>query len=106
MSARTKRPTDKLQLDKTPTGIEGLDEITQGGLPKGRPTLICGEAGSGKTLFSLEFIVEGALKYNEPGVFVAFEEKSEELAMNMASLGYDLKKMVAAKKIRIDYVHI
>jgi circadian clock protein KaiC len=75
-------------------------------LPTGRPSLVCGEAGSGKTLFSTEFIVKGATVFNEPGVFVAFEEKAEELAMNVASLGYDLKKLVAENKIRIDHVHI
>ncbi|KAA9039086.1 KaiC family protein [Ginsengibacter hankyongi] len=94
------------QLPKTPSGISGLDEITQGGLPKGRPTLICGEAGSGKTLFSIEFIVRGALNYNEPGVFVAFEEKADELATNVASLGFDLKKLIDTKKLRVDYIHI
>lgn len=93
-------------LPKIKTGITGLDEITQGGLPKGRPTLICGEAGSGKTLFSLEFIVRGAMEFNEPGVFMAFEEKSEELTLNVSSLGYDLTKLIAAKKIRFDHVHI
>jgi len=96
----------KTQLPKTPTGIDGLDEITNGGLPKGRPTLLCGDAGCGKTLFSLEFIVRGAMQFNEPGVFIAFEEKTEELAMNVASLGFDLNKLVAAKKLRMDYVHI
>lgn len=93
-------------LPKTPSGIDGLDELTNGGLPFGRPTLICGEAGSGKTLFSLEFIVKGALLYNEPGVFVAFEEKAEELTANVRSLGFDIKKLVDAKKMRIDYIHI
>lgn len=93
-------------LAKTPTGITGLDEVTNGGLPKGRPTLICGDAGTGKTLFSIEFIVNGATKYNEPGVFVAFEEKSEELATNVASLGFDLQKLISEKKIRIDNIHI
>ena len=91
---------------KTPTGISGLDEITEGGIPKGRPTLICGDAGCGKTLFSIEFIVKGAMEYNEPGVFVAFEEKAEELSANVASLGFDLTKLAAAKKIRVDHVHI
>ncbi len=91
---------------KALTGIHGFDEITQGGLPQGRPTLICGEAGSGKTLFSIEFIVRGAVQYNEPGVFVAFEEKVEELAANVSSLGFDLKKLVKQNKVRIDYVHI
>ncbi len=93
-------------LPKTPTGIKGLDEITNGGLPSGRPTLICGGAGCGKTLFSIEFIVRGAMEFDEPGVFIAFEEKAEELAMNVTSLGFDINKLIAAKKIKIDYVHI
>jgi circadian clock protein KaiC len=93
-------------LPKTPTGIAGLDEITQGGLPAGRPTLICGAAGSGKTLFSIEFIVRGALEFNEPGVFVAFEEKAEELAINVASLGFDLEALQKDKLIKLDHVHI
>ncbi|HWZ14195.1 MAG TPA: circadian clock protein KaiC [Mucilaginibacter sp.] len=94
------------QIPKMPTGIIGLDEITGGGIPKGRPTLLCGEAGSGKTLFSLEFIVRGAIQFNEPGVFMAFEEKTEELASNVASLGFDLKKLQADKKIKVDYVQV
>jgi len=94
------------QIPKTLTGIAGLDEITQGGIPKGRPTLICGEAGCGKTLLSLEFIIRGATEYNEPGVFMAFEEKAEELAMNVASLGFDLNILQVEKKVKIDYVHI
>ena len=102
--SKTKNPIPHLQ--KTPTGIYGLDELTGGGLPKGRPTLICGEAGSGKTLFSLEFIVKGATTFNEPGVFMAFEEKTEELVMNVASLGFDLNKLVQSKKIKLDHVHI
>jgi len=106
MSRKIIYHTSKPELLKTPTGITGLDEITEGGLPKGRPTLICGEAGSGKTLFSIEFIVKGATEYNEPGVFVAFEEKAEELTTNVASLGYNLDELVKQKKIRIDHVHI
>lgn len=94
------------ELTKTPTGIIGLDEITLGGLPTGRPTLICGEAGAGKTLFSIEFIVKGALIYNEPGVFMAFEEKSEELKTNVTSLGFDLDSLEKENKLKIDYVHI
>jgi circadian clock protein KaiC len=94
------------QIAKTLTGIAGLDEITGGGIPTNRPTLICGEAGSGKTLFSLEFIVRGAIEFDEPGVFMAFEEKTEELTMNVASLGFDLKKLQAEKKIKVDYVHV
>jgi len=93
-------------LPKTPTGISGLDQITGGGIPKGRPTLVCGEAGSGKTLLSIEFIVRGATQFNEPGVFMAFEERADELQVNVASLGFDLKKLQDEKKIRIDHVHI
>lgn len=103
-STKSKMTTPR--LEKTPTGITGLDEITEGGLPKGRPTLICGDAGTGKTLFSIEFIVNGATQYNEPGVFIAFEEKEAELTVNVASLGFDLKKLVADKKLRVDHVHI
>lgn len=101
-----KQKVEDKSMPKTPTGIHGLDEITGGGLPKGRPTLICGDAGSGKTVFSIEFIVKGAMDYNEPGVFVAFEEKKEELAVNVASLGFDLNKLIAEKKIKIDHIQI
>ena len=93
-------------LPKTPTGIQGLDEITFGGLPKGRPTLICGSAGCGKTLLSIEFLVHGTTQFNEPGVFMAFEETEEDLRKNVASLGYDLKELADRKKLVIDYVHI
>ncbi|MGB9927416.1 MAG: circadian clock protein KaiC [Methanosarcina sp.] len=93
-------------LEKTPTGINGLDEITDGGLPKGRPTLVCGSAGSGKTLMAMEFLVEGAVKYNEPGVFMAFEETAEDLTKNFASLGFDLDTLTAKNKLCVDYVHI
>jgi circadian clock protein KaiC len=93
-------------LEKSPTGIKGLDEITEGGLPKGRPTLISGSAGSGKTLLSMQFLAHGALKYNEHGVFVAFEETPEELMKNFSSLGFDLKKLIDTNKILIDYIYI
>jgi circadian clock protein KaiC len=93
-------------LEKSPTGIKGLDEITEGGLPKGRPTLISGSAGSGKTLLSMQFLAHGALKYNEPGVFVAFEETPEELMKNFSSLGFDLKRLIDTNKILIDYIYI
>lgn len=93
-------------LSKTPTGISGFDEITNGGLPSGRPSLICGEAGAGKTLFSIEFIVRGALQFGEPGVIMAFEEKAEDLETNVASLGFDLKKLQKDKLVWIDHVHI
>ena len=95
-----------LSLPKTPTGIQGLDEITFGGLPKGRPTLICGSAGCGKTLLSIEFLVHGATQFNEPGVLMAFEETEEDLRKNVASLGYDLKELSDRKKLVVDYVHI
>ena len=94
------------KLPKTPTGINGLDEITGGGLPTGRPSLICGAAGAGKTLLSLEFIVRGALEFGDPGVFMAFEEKPDELAMNVASLGFDLSKLQKDKLVKIDHVYI
>ncbi|UFH52967.1 circadian clock protein KaiC [Spirosoma sp. KNUC1025] len=108
MSLKSSKQTTSplLPLPKTPTGITGLDEITSGGLPKGRPTLICGGTGCGKTLFSIEFIVRGALDYNEPGVFMAFEEKTEELAANVTSLGFDLNKLQQDNLIKLDYVHV
>jgi len=93
-------------LPKAPTSIEGLDEITGGGLPKGRPTLICGGAGCGKTLFAMEFLVRGATIYKEPGVFISFEETEKELAENVASLGFDLNKLVEQKKIWLEHIHI
>ncbi|GGB77455.1 circadian clock protein KaiC [Dyadobacter sediminis] len=93
-------------LPKACTGIKGLDEITGGGLPQGRPTLVCGSAGCGKTVFSMEFLVHGALMYNEPGVFMAFEEKTEELTINVASLGFDLEKLQQERMIRLDHVHL
>jgi circadian clock protein KaiC len=93
-------------LEKAPTGIAGLDEITGGGLPRGRPTLICGSAGCGKTLFGMEFLVRGATEFGEPGVFIAFEETAEELGQNVRSLGFDLDKLIAKNKIAVDYIHI
>jgi circadian clock protein KaiC len=93
-------------LEKSPTGIRGLDEITEGGLPKGRPTLVCGSAGSGKTLLSMQFLAKGATQYGEPGVFVAFEETPEELSKNFASLGFDLNRLIDTNKLLIDHIHI
>jgi circadian clock protein KaiC len=93
-------------LPKCPTGIQGLDEITGGGLPRGRPTLVCGGTGCGKTLLAVEFLVRGAVQFGEPGVFMAFEETEAELKANVASLGFDLAGLVRRKKIAIDYVHI
>jgi circadian clock protein KaiC len=93
-------------LPKSPTSIQGLDEITGGGLPKGRPTLVCGGAGCGKTLFAMEFIVRGATKFNEPGVFISFEETEKELTANVASLGFDLDSLVQNKKIWIENIRV
>jgi circadian clock protein KaiC len=101
--AKNKKPE---VLAKSPTGIKGLDEITGGGLPKGRPTLVCGGTGCGKTLLAMEFLVRGATEFNEPGVYVSFEEKSEELTKNFASLGFDLNDLANRKKLALDYVHI
>jgi circadian clock protein KaiC len=93
-------------LSKVPTGINGLDEITLGGLPGGRPTLICGGAGCGKTLFGIEFLVRGATEFGEPGVCISFEESAHDLEMNVASLGFDLQKLQRTKKLVIDHIYI
>ncbi|OWP61980.1 KaiC 1 [Hymenobacter amundsenii] len=94
------------QLPKALTGIDGLDEITEGGLPQGRPTLVCGSAGCGKTLLGVEFLVRGILDYDEPGVLMTFEETAAELTANVASLGFDLVQLQTDKKLRLDHVHV
>ena len=99
-------PATPPTLPKAPTGISGFDEVTYGGLPAGRPTLICGAAGCGKTLFGVTFLVNGATLHGEPGVFVSFEERAEDIAANVASLGYSLDQLVADKAIAIDHVHV
>ena len=98
-------PTNR-SLPKAPVGIQGLDEITGGGLPRGRPTLICGSSGCGKTLLAIEFLVRGATQFGEPGVFMAFEETAHELTQNVRSLGFDLDDLVARKKIALDFVRV
>src|SRR4051795_12865202 len=95
-----------LQLRKARTGIEGFDEITGGGLPAGRPTLICGSAGCGKTLFATEFLVRGARQFGEPGVFVAFEETEDDLVKNVQSLGFDLNELLEKQQLVIDHIRI
>jgi circadian clock protein KaiC len=95
---------NKITLKKSLSGINGLDEITEGGLPKGRPTLICGSAGSGKTMFAMHFLVHG-VEIGEPGVFVSFEETQEELEKNFASLGIDLKTLEEQKKFAVEYIY-
>jgi circadian clock protein KaiC len=94
------------ELPKTRTGIRGFDDITFGGIPRGRPTLVCGGAGSGKTLFGVEFLVRGALEFGETGVFMSFEESESDLIANFISLGFDLKQLQEENKIVIDYIHI
>ena len=93
-------------VGKSATGIRGLDEVTEGGLPQGRPTLLCGSAGCGKTLFGMTFLYNGAVEYNEPGVFLAFEERPADLIKNVGSLNYDIDKLIAEKRLAIDHVEI
>jgi circadian clock protein KaiC len=100
------KPADLPTVGKSATGILGLDDVTQGGLPQGRPTLLCGSAGCGKTLFGMTFLHNGAVEYNEPGVFLAFEERSKDLIKNVGSLNYDVAKLIAEKKLAIDHVEI
>src|SRR5579871_4699071 len=97
--ARKKTNRGPVPLAKAPTGIAGLDEVTFGGLPKERPTLVCGGAGCGKTLLGIEFLVRGATQFNEPGVLISFEEAASDLATNVASLGFDLEKLQRQKKL-------
>src|SRR5215467_3799655 len=109
MKADTKIAAASPQLpavEKSPTGIAGLDEVTYGGLPKGRPTLLCGFAGCGKTIFGMTFLYNGAVDYGEPGVFIAFEERPEDLIKNVGSLNYDIEKLIAEKKLAVDHIHI
>jgi len=93
-------------LPKSPTGIAGLDEITLGGLPRGRPTLVCGSAGCGKTLLAMEFLIRGAIQFDEPGAYITFEETEQELAQNVRSLGFDVEALVSEGKLAFDHVHI
>jgi circadian clock protein KaiC len=93
-------------LPKCPTGISGLDEVTAGGLPRGRPTLVCGSAGCGKTLLAMEFLVRGAIQFGEPGVFMAFEETAPERTENVRSLGFDLDRLIQQKLLAVDHVHV
>jgi circadian clock protein KaiC len=93
-------------LQKAPTGIQGLDEITGGGLPKGRATIVCGGPGCGKTMLGVEFLVRGALEFNEPGVLMAFEETPQDIASNVASLGFDIQDLADKKKLSLDYISV
>lgn len=101
---RAKPKAVRSSLAKAPTGIQGLDEVTGGGLPEGRVTLVCGSAGCGKSLLAMEFLVHGAVRYGEPGVCMDFEETEKKLAANVASLGFDLRELAKRKKLLVDYV--
>lgn len=94
------------EISKSPTGIQGLDDITEGGIPNNRPTLLIGNPGSGKTVIALEFIINGIVKFNEPGVFMTFEEKTDELTANIKSFGYDLDKLIAENKLYLEHLYI
>jgi circadian clock protein KaiC len=106
MSTQQLKLAPKIGIAKCLTGITGLDQITEGGLPKGRPTLLCGPAGCGKTVLAMEFLVRGATEFNEPGVFMAFEETDKELGQNVASMGFDLPALCGKKKLFLDYVRV
>jgi archaellum biogenesis ATPase FlaH len=106
MVTPTSNCTTDAAVSKSPTGIQGLDELTRGGLPRGRPTLVAGAAGCGKTVLGMEFLVRGATKFNEPGVFMAFEQTVTELADNVRSLGFDLDALMRDKKLVTDHVRI
>src|ERR1035437_2186257 len=106
MSTHRLKLSPRNGIEKCTTGIIGLDQITGGGLPKGRPTLLCGTAGCGKTVLAMEFLVRGATEFNEPGVFMAFEETDKELTQNVASMGFDLPALCARKKLFLDYVRV
>src|ERR1035437_1951254 len=102
----SKSKTSSFIFPKSLTGIQGLDDITTGGLPKNRPTLLLGNTGCGKTIMAIEFLVNGIVMFNEPGVFMAFEEKTDELVMNVKSLGYDLSAHLTNNKLHLEYVQI
>src|SRR4030095_15281347 len=99
-------PAKRRLLPQAPTGLQGLDEVTGGGWPKGRPTLVCGSAGCGKTMLAMEFLVRGAQESGEPGVFMSFEETADDLIQNVASMGFDLVSLTAQKMLVIDHVRV
>ena len=102
----SRKAVRQVGIAKCPTGIRGLDEITEGGLPRGRPTLVCGGAGSGKTLLAMEFIVGGITEFNEHGAFMAFEESTDELAANVSSLHFDVPGLMRGRKLAMNNVRI
>ena len=106
MTKRAKSISSSDRLVKVPTGIAGFDEITGGGLPGGRPTLICGSAGCGKSLMATEFLVRGAMEFGEPGVLMTFEETEADIRKNVSSLGFNIADLVARKQLVLDHVFI
>ena len=103
---QVKSKPQTLKFPKSPTGIHGLDVITDGGIPKNRPTLLLGNTGCGKTIMAMEFLVNGIVMFNEPAVFMSFEEKTDELEMNVRSLGFNLEAHLAENKIYLEHVHV
>ena len=106
MSKKIKPISGSDRLAKVPTGIAGFDEITGGGLPAGRPSLVCGSAGCGKSLMAIEFLVRGATQFGEPGVLMTFEETAADVRKNVASLGFNIADLVARKQLVLDHVFI
>jgi circadian clock protein KaiC len=106
MARERETPLQDAALQKCPSGISGLDEITRGGLPRGRPTLVCGGPGCGKSLMGIEFLVRGATQFGEPGVLMTFEETADDIRKNVASLGFDIDDLVKRKKLFLDYVRV
>ncbi len=104
-TTRRATPTTRSPLAKAATGIDGFDQITGGGLPRGRPTLVCGGPGCGKTLFAFEFLVHSAID-GESGVFVTFEETEEDIAKNVALLGYDVAGLIRRKRLALEYIRV
>src|SRR5690606_4904524 len=98
--------SDHYLFPKTPTGVEGLDDITEGGFPQGRPTLICGGPGCGKTLLGMQFLIKGITEFDENGVFMSFEEPSKDLTQNVKSMGFELEKLKKEKKLVVDHVRV
>ncbi|MEJ0101520.1 MAG: ATPase domain-containing protein [Bacteroidota bacterium] len=103
---KIKSKTSNLKFPKSFTGIQGLDVITNGGIPRNRPTLLLGNTGCGKTIMAMEFLVHGIVLFNEPAVFMSFEEKTDELEMNVRSLGFDLNTHLANNKIYLEYIPV
>src|SRR5579864_534170 len=103
---RNSKPSPAPSLAKVATGIQGFDEITGGGLPQGRPTLVCGGPGCGKTVFAMQFVINGVQQFGDPGVFMSFEEAVDDLTLNFVNFGFDLRPRANRKELLVDYVHV